>query len=378
MSEDFTSLIEEIGLPDDKEFEERIEEMECEIVDETEIPSFSYEQIIQTSPYAEGNPFGSVAEKLQFLRWIIQNPVARHGNGGIFLKTSVDNLKYQVSNEYVQNETDMSDATRRRINQLRKRAGYVVFPINRYFREYVNAKSATTITDYSRAKDGLILAPSVVRTTGNMVRRNSMKTFKGWMKKSEYNKIKRSLEENKEKALEKSNMRDYWKERCINNVFLLIDGGEFKEIGNRPTTEIEYKAINKLKGKPKYFTTRCPACNSLMKFPLCPNIEEDKYERLAYGLYMAGINQCNGLCKKCIDNVWKEEEIIELLSKLELGNKAFAIPLGKFCESFRKDGAVIEITEVIKIVGKMCKKASLDMRIKPYQEDDGSLSMLVW
>lgn len=44
---------------------------------------------------------------------------------------------------------------------------------------------------------------------------------------------------------------------------------------------------------------KCPSCGVEIKFPSCPNFDNDKCERLAHGIYTACRNENNGKGRMC-------------------------------------------------------------------------------
>lgn len=329
------------------EEEETIVDLDGNVI----IPTFSERKVIElVGKQLRGNPYGTYKEKIDFVKWILETPRLRNSRG--FLKTFMENYdkpqkeeeigvkkpideviyfmansgrmkgvkdvapkQIEFTTEFFQNLAP--EAKTQRIRELRKQIGYKVIPVNYYFKEWVNAKTKTDLTTYKFSKDGKILFDKKERTVGRMVRRNTKKVFGKWITKEEFNRLQEELNAFKNKCVEKYDSRDYYKERTLNNCFAGLEGGEFKDICKRELSEVEFGAIDKIQNpKPKKIMKKCEGCGKITCFVQFTNDIE--------------------LCKDCFEHPWKEEKIVEWVSKLDK-NKIYQFPTEKFCGFFRYD-----------------------------------------
>jgi hypothetical protein len=108
-----------------------------------------------------------------------------------------------------------------------------------------------------------------------------------------------------------------------------------------PDTEIEQEI------EQPCIQVSCKKCNGIIKVPITPNLETDRYEKLASGIYTAFIQDVEAgisFCKTCEDKMeqeglWKTDAIINWLNE----NKGTCLAFSKedFCKEFRNDGQIV-------------------------------------
>lgn len=324
----------------------------------TEIPTFSYEEIISFHPDVVGNPYGNFGEKEDFVKWLLESKYVKHSD--ILLKTFLVNFDgdKEITTEYLKS---LADVETRKITDLRKSIFYKLIPINRYYREYVNAKIKADFTTYRFNKNGEILFDTKEKTVGRMVRRNMGEALHKWISYPEYSALRNRLRGITERIKEKEAEKLYWREVALDNLFCLLEGKQGREVQHE-LSEKEYNAVMKLK-KPQYFVTKCSYCEGVIKFPLTPNIENDRFEKLAHSLYLTSLNEFDVvLCKKCKEDVWNENEVVETFKAIKR-DKVYKLSVEKFCQTFRKDKKVLDSVQVGEWLADLFRKKGVKRKV---------------
>ena len=327
--------------------------------EEPEVYSIGYETIKALNPKVIGNPEGDYEERLDFLKWLLETKNTRHA--GSFMKTAVENFGNPITTQLLLNLIDNEEGVRRRINDLRNRIGYKTTPIGYRYKEYVNTKFKTAFTNFTEKKGNIYFNTRLCNVGRfRMVRR--VKLFSKWIPNKEFKVMREGLKKLEEGITKRKEEKEFFKEITLNNLF----NSEWRIMDEPEMTTQQYNALNKRReGQGKMFHTKCEYCSGIIKFPLTPNVESDKYEKLAHFIYNSCLNECEGivLCKNCLDNRWIEVKILKMFNGLNK-DKSYKFPLDKFCEHFRKDKKIVENEDIMMAIKNILKKEGTNRKIE--------------
>ena len=279
-----------------------------------------------------GNPDGNYEDVINFLKWAIES---RNTDNGEHLRQAIqvlfDRFGMHITTKFLKGLVESGKNLNQRITYRMNKAGLKYSTINRYYSDMVNSVSHKNRIVYEIKNNSYIVTKEIPMTTGNFHKCYKKETLKKIITLEEFEKKQERLAEMTKEAQEKRKV---------------IEPTEITDRQEEPE---------------KYMETSCPKCNKVMRFPLTPNIDTDKYERLAYGIYNAVLKDVERgiyLCESCKENMsngfangWMEEQIIDFIKGLS-GVVQFSSEA--FCKSFRTDKKNVSIGYVKNKISELC------------------------
>ncbi len=310
-----------------------IQNIEIKEIDESEFKK-NYEIV--------GNPDGNYEEVIQFLKWALES---RNTDNGEHIKQAIqilsDRFGKEITTKFLKGITRNIKNKNQRITYLIKKAGLKYLKINRYYPEMVSSISCKNTLVYKMKNNSYIITKEIPMTVGNFHKQHKKETLKKIISLEEFEKRQERLAEMTKEARKKK-----------------------KKFPEPPEITDRQEEVG-------YMETNCPKCNGIMKFPLTPNIDTDKYEKLAYGIYSVIFNEiqegtysCNYCRKETAEGFskgWMEEKIIDFINKQ---SGTFQFNSEAFCKGFRVDKKNVSIGYVKDKISELCPT------IKIKQEED--------
>jgi hypothetical protein len=278
-----------------------------------------------------GNLDGNYQDVINFLRWTIES---RNTDNGEHLKQVIQVLSNrfgkEITTKFLKGILSNPKNANQRITYLMKKIGLRYSKINRYYSEMVNSVSHKNKIIYKLINNSYVVTKEIPMTVGNFHQTYKKETLKKIITLEEFEKKQARLAE------------------------MIKEAQQIKEvIKPSGTTDIQEEV--------RYIETNCPKCKKVIKIPLTPNIDTDKYEMLAYCIYNAVLKDVkNGiyLCENCrkeisngFSNGWMEEQIIDFMKKQ---SGAFQFNSKEFCEEFRIDKRNVTIGYVKNKISELC------------------------
>ena len=281
-----------------------------------------------------GNPDGNYEEVIQFLKWAIES---RNTDNSEHIIKAIQNLSdrfgMEITTKFLKGLVESGKNLNQRITYRMNKAGLKYSKINWYHTEMVNSISRKNRIVYEIRNNSYIVTKEIPMTTGNFHKCYKKETLKKIIPLEEFKKKQERLAEMTKEAKQRK--------RVIKPT-------------NQPDRQEEIEEGG-------YMETNCPECNKVMRFPLTPNIDTDKHERLAYGLYNAILKDIEKgiyLCESCKEKIrngftngWMEEQIIDFINKQ---NGTFQFNSEVFCENFRVDKKNVSIGYVKNKISELC------------------------
>lgn len=287
-----------------------------------------------------GNPDGNYEEVIQFLKWALES---KNTDNGEHIKQAIqilsDGFGKEITTKFLKNIVGNIKNKNQRITYLVKKAGLKYLRINRYYSEMVSSISQRKQMTYS-IKNKTFTMNEISMTIGNYYNAHKKEGLKKIISTKEFEKRQKRLKEMIEEAQQKKRV---------------IQKTEEKE-------EVKEE---------KYIKVNCSKCNEIIKIPLTPNMDKDKYEKFAYNIYNSVINDINKgiyFCQSCkedfksgFSNGWMEGKIIEFIKGLK-GVVRFSSK--DFCDNFRIDKKNVGVGYVKNKISELCPT------VKVKQEED--------
>jgi len=300
------------------------------------------EMKIEIEEVNEGNISGNYQERNYALEWAIGNSDAPS------LKKCVLSLN-EFTGAFIttQQMKKMCNYKMSKISYLIRKAGFGTTDRLKHHDTVSNHTSKKSITKYH--SNGIdVISEQEVISIGSLYRARWVQTFKELTPIETIEKHKKEMFELNGKNIEYFNgkrmaKQNLWQEKCLNFLF----SGEVEDWQAPELTDRQEKKI--LSFTQKYYQTRCPKCQKMIRFPLCPNAEKDNSEKLAFNLYTIMLNEVHeDGCKECRKysnhsaNVWNYEGMVEFINSLDK-NKWLKFSATDFCKEFRSDNVVVKI-----------------------------------
>lgn len=303
------------------------------------------EMKIEIENVDEGNISGNYEERHNALKWAI-------GDSDVQSIKNCVNALMEFTGTFIttQQMKKMCNYKMSKINYLIKNAGFGTTDRLKYHDTVSNHVSKKTIIKYHENKFDIISEKEVV-SVGSLYRARWIQTFKVLTPIEDIENYKKRMVELKNKDIEyfdriREQKQNLWQEKCLNFLF---SGEIVKDWRSPELTDRQEKKI--LSFTQRYYQTRCPKCQKIIRFPLCSNADEDKSEGFAFSLYTIMLNEVhdNG-CKECNKNSnhnssscskWNYKGMSEFINDLDK-NKWLKFSVSDFCKEFRNDGVVVK------------------------------------
>ena len=290
-----------------------------------------------------GNSDGNYEEVIKFLKWAIESRNTDNKKHIIkAIQILSDRFGIQVTTKFLKGLVDNRKNKNQRITYRVKKAGLNYSRIIRNYTEMVNSISNKPKTTYKIQNGKYITVKETPMTIGMFSKARKKEILKKLILPEEFKKKQERLKEIIEEAQKKRSAL------------------EQAEIADREETD-------EIEDTGKYMETNCPNCNGILKFPLTPNIDTDKYEKLAYGIYTAvlkdmedGIYYCQN-CEKPLreSEGWIDTEIVEFINKQK---GTFQFSSKAFCEFCRTDKKNVSIGYVKNKISELCPNTEVKQK----------------
>jgi hypothetical protein len=320
----------------------------------------------------KGSLIGSFAEAQEYLGWVLDSKKTDNTqNFKEALRTFSERFGMEgLTTKYLRSLMCQDRKNKNiRIRYLLDKSGFSTIPIKRYYRDLRCLVSNSKRFVFGLTQDGnTTITDEKVETISRLANVFVSEVLHKVITKEE--EIKNQMRQNDLKL----------RVRLLSDTENNKNKGYFEGLPCEDNGNwlAQQKSINRLNWKNSGFIyTNCKECKKEIKFPLCPNIEVDKDEQLAFSIYSALIKDIENEIHFCYDcqrkiedeyKNWRIEKIknflLEMLKNAKEGKSFFGFSPIDFCDEFRIDKKEVGIRYIVRKINELLQDEGILNKIE--------------